>query len=217
MRAAMRGGLKALAIVLAIAGAPQRALATILFERPPADPFQAGTLFSDLQHPREAATPFVVPAHAGVTALLWWGGYFSFDDVPNPGTSPFEIRLFADTGAGPEATPFVVAAVTATVTDFPASLPQFEYAATLPAEVVLDAGLWWISIVDVDPALPTFAWRKSSEAAFSFSRLPGQGWSETPGLASVRLEGRTLPEPGTALLAGLGLAFLGVHGRRRRA
>jgi hypothetical protein len=215
MRALQRAGWTALAIILTLA-VPGRALAMTLFERLPADPFVAGTLFSDLQHPREAATPFTLAQHAGIDSLVWWGGYFSFDEVPNPDTSPFEIRFFADTGSGPEATPFLVAAVTATVAPFPASLPQFEYVATLPAPVVLDAGLWWISVVDDDTANPTFAWRKGSEAAFSYSRLPGGDWGQTPGLTSVRLEGHVLPEPGTAFLAGLGLAILGARAHRAR-
>lgn len=214
----LRAGWAALAIVASLVGslgwAPGPAFATTLFEQPPADPFVAGTLFSDLQHPREAATPFALSQPAAIGALIWWGGYFAFDDVPNPGSSPFEVRFFADTGAGPEATPFLVAAVTASVCEFPAPLQQFEYAATLPAEVALDPGLWWIAIVDVDPGNPTFAWRKGTEAAFSFSRSPAGAWAPAPGLASVRLEGRIVPEPGTVLLAGLGLAILAACSRR---
>ncbi|MEB2345122.1 MAG: hypothetical protein OZ948_10285 [Deltaproteobacteria bacterium] len=210
----MRLGILALAIVWALAGTPGRALATTVFERPAADPFLAGTLFSDLQRLREAATPFALSQPAGIDALVWWGGYFSFEEVPNPGTSPFEIRFFADTGAGPEATPFLVAAVTATISAFPASLQQFEYEARLPAELALGAGLWWISIVDVDTAPPTFAWRKGSEVASSFSRPPAGGWEQTHGLASVRLEGRVLPEPGPVLLAAIGLALLGARAQR---
>lgn len=210
----LRAGWAALAIVGVLGGAPGRARATTLFEQPPADPFGAGTLFSDLQRPREAATPFTLEQTAGIEALVWWGGYFAFETVANPGTSPFEVRFFADTGAGPEPEPFLVAAVTATVCDFPAALQQFEYAATLPSEVVLYAGRWWISIVDADSGLPTFAWRKSTEASSSFSRAPAGGWEPTPGLASVRLEGQIAPEPGTALLVGLGLAILATRGRR---
>jgi len=208
--------LSGLAIVLAVGGCPQRALASTLFELAPADPFAAGTLFSDLQHPREAASYVTLIDGAAIECLVWWGGYFSFDEVPNPGASPFEIRLFADTGSGPAEAPFVVAAVTATVTPFPASLPQFEYAASLAQPIVLAPGTYWISIVDVDPANPTFAWRKSAESFYSFSRVPGDAWSLTSGLASVRLEGVLVPEPGTAALAALGLTLLCARSRSAR-
>lgn len=204
----MRAFWSALAVLLALAGAPGPARASTLFELPPADPFAAGTLFSDLQHPREAASFVTLVEDAALESLVWWGGYFSFDDVPNPVTSSFEIRLFADTGSCPADTPFAVAAVTASVTPFPASLPQFEYAATLPQPIALPAGTYWLSIVDVDPANPTFAWRKSVEVSYSFSRLPGGDWGATPGLASVRLEGVLVPEPATGALAALGLVGL---------
>jgi hypothetical protein len=211
----MRASWTAFAIALALAGLPERTGASTLFELPPADPFAAGTLFSDAQHPREAASFFTLVEGATLDGLAWWGGYFSFEDVPNPVTSPFEIRVFTDTGTCPADVPFVAAAVTASVTPFPASLPQFEYHATLAQPGVLPAGTYWLSIVDVDPANPTFAWRKSTEVSSSFSRLPGGDWGETPGLASMRLEGSFVPEPGTGALAALGLAGLGAARARR--
>src|SRR5690606_21650488 len=151
-----------------------------------------------------------------LAGLTWWGGYFSFDDVPNPGSAPFEIRLYADTGAGPGDAPVHVASVIATVSPFAAPIQQFEYAATLAEPIVLPAGTWWIAIVDVDPANATFSWRRSTDASFSFSRAgDGFAWEQAPGLGSLRLEGSRLPEPGAALLVATGAGALG--GTRRRA
>jgi hypothetical protein len=215
----MRPSLTALAIALALAGPPEAARAATVLEQSPADPFMAGTLFSDLQHPREAASSFALGHNARLTSLVWWGGYYSLEEPPNPTSSPFEIRLYADTGSGPAETPLAVVGVTATVTPFPSALPQFEFSAMLSEPVLLLAGTtYWISIVDVDPMNPTFAWRKSTEAAWSYSRVPGEpGWDPTPGLGSVRLEGRFVPEPGTAVLAALGLGGLAAGARTRRA
>ena len=215
----MRLSLRVLAIAVLLAGASSPARASLLFELPPASPFVAGTLFSDLQHPREAASFVSLSEPALVTQVTWWGGYFTFDETPNPTASPFEIRVFADTGWGPTTTPIAVAAVTASVSPFPAPVPQFQFTATLPEPVLLPAGAtFWLSIVDVDPDLPTFAWRKATDAGVSYSRAPGTlPWHETPGIASVRLEGQVVPEPGTAVLAALGLAGLGLAGRCRPA
>jgi hypothetical protein len=215
----MRRTLRGLAIAALLANAPALARASLLFELPPADPFSAGTLFSDLQHPREAASRVRLELPGRVTRVTWWGGYFTFGDPPRPSESPFEIRFFADGDCGPAETPFAVAAVTASVSPFPAAIPQFEYTAKLPEPVLLAAQLtWWISIVDVDPNHPTFAWRKATEAAFAYSRVPGHpAWSETRGIASVRLTGPVVPEPGTAALAALGLVGLGVARRRARS
>ena len=50
--------------------------ATVIFDRPAADPFTAGTFFSDVSRPREAATPFALAGAANVHAISWRGGYF---------------------------------------------------------------------------------------------------------------------------------------------
>mgnify|MGYP006380606917 FL=1 len=78
--------------------------ATLIFDRPAADPFTAGTFFSDVSLPREASTPFQLDAPADVHGIAWRGGYF---DVATPGaTAAFVIHVFDDVAGAPSDTPF---------------------------------------------------------------------------------------------------------------
>jgi hypothetical protein len=96
---------------------------------------------------------------------------------------------------------------------------EFRFTAHLDASIDVPGGVpLWISIVDVDPARPTFAWRKSTEAGTSFSRASADfAWGATPGIASLELQGSTVPEPATSALFGLGLGALAVRHRRSTA
>ncbi len=191
---------------------------SVVFERPPADPFTAGTFFSDVDHPREAATPFALANDASIVSLVWWGGYFGLVPVAGGGTSGFVIRLYATNVFGaPASLPLHEIVVTASVSAVAGVVPGFRFETSLPAALDLPSGVpLWLAIVDVDPTWPTFAWRKSTELGTSFSRSgPGFGWHDSAGRGSFRLEGASVPEPGTALLALLGLSALGVGSRRR--
>lgn len=204
-------------VVLGLAAYRADALSVVL-EQSPADPFSAGTFFSDLDHPRSAATPFFLTSSASVASLVWWGGYFGLGPAPADGSSAFVIRLYATNGFGkPESHPLHEVAVTASVSAIAAIVPSFRFEATLPAALDIPAGiLLWLAIVDVDPTRPTFAWRKSTEYGTSYSRAePGFPWNETSGLGSFRLEGTAVPEPGTGVLALLGLSVLAIRSRRR--
>jgi hypothetical protein len=206
-------------VVLGLAAAGRADAAPVLLEQPAADPTVAGTFFSDVDQPREAATPFALAEDASITSIVWWGGYFGVGSVPSVGTSDFVIRLYAtDAFGGPAALPLQEVAVSTSVTSIPgAAVPSFQFEASLPASLDVMAGVpLWLAIVDVDPTRPTFAWRKSTESGSSFSRAgAGFAWDETPGFGSFRLEGTVVPEPGTAVLSLLGFSALGL-GRRRR-
>lgn len=190
----------------------------VVFERLPANPFQAGTFFSDVDHPREATTFFSLGSSASIASITWWGGYSGLGSVPSGATSEFVIRLYAENGhGGPGLLPFYEVAVSPTVTDIGGIVRSFRFAASLPTELEIPGGVpLWLAIVDVDPARPTFAWRKSTEAWFSYSRSDlGYGWNAAQGLGSFRLESTAVPEPGTAALTLLGLSALGFRYRRR--
>ncbi len=204
-------------VALGLASAVRADALTVLLDQPPADPFAAGTFFSDRDHPREAATPFSLERDSSITALAWWGGYFGITPLPGTSTSSFLIRLYeTDAFGAPAALPLHEVEVTASVTEIAGVMPGFRFEAALPSALAVPAGVpLWLAIVDVDPARPTFAWRKTTEAGHSWSRGgPGFAWDETPGLASFQLQGTAVPEPGTAALAALGLSLLGIRGRR---
>ncbi len=205
-------------VVAGVAAAGGAEALPVVFERPPADPFTAGTFFSDVDHPREAATPFALASDASIVSIVWWGGYFGLPPVPDAGTSGFVIRLYETNIFGaPASRPLHEISVTASVSAVAGVVPGFRFETTLPTALDLPAGVpLWLAIVDVDPTRPTFAWRKSTELGTSFSRFgPGFGWHGATGRGSFRLEGTSVPEPGTALLALLGLTALGVGSRRR--
>jgi len=201
--------------------AATRASAVPVFDRPAADPFSAGTLFSDVSQPREAATPLLLERGAEIANLIWWGGYFG---VATPGAaSPFVISLYHDESGIPADAPFWSAAVSADVAPVAGPVPQFSYSATVPTGMVIPGGVpIWISIVENDGATDaTFAWRKSSESGVSFSRPDGTSdWVAVPGAGGLRLEGTlvtAVPEPASAALTALGLAALCARrGQRRR-
>jgi hypothetical protein len=207
-------------LVLGAAAAARADALPLVFEQPPADPFAAGTFFSDRDHPREAATPFSLAHDSAIASLAWWGGYFGIGPVPSSPTSSFVILLYESDALGaPRVLPLHEIAVSASVTEVAGAVQSFRFEATLPGALDLPGGVpLWLAIVDVDPTRPTFAWRKTTEAGVSSSRAgAGLSWSEAPGLASFRLEGTTVPEPGTAALAALGLSVLGLRARRRGA
>jgi hypothetical protein len=192
--------------------------ATVIFDRPAASPFIAGTFFSDVSRPREAATPFELDGAADVHGIAWRGGYF---DPTTPGaTAAFVIQLFDDAAGTPSDTPFYRADVLADVVSFPGAVVEFSYTAVLPQALWLPGGVThWLSIAENDGATSaTFTWRKSSESGLSFSRADAaSAWQSFPGTAGFALDGvpAAVPEPNTSALLGIGV--LGLAAARARS
>ena len=199
---------------------PLQTSAFSLPEQLPADPFVAGTFFSDVHHPREAATPFALDEDASITSIVWWGGYSGLPVSSSDELAQFSVRIYAaDSWGGPKDTAFYQVQAAATRTSvLGAVIPSFQFEMILPKALHLPAGVpMWLALVDLEPKLPTFGWRKSSEFGRSFSRIgTGHAWQKVSGEASFRLKGTAVPEPGTALLVGAGLAGIAATGRRVR-
>jgi len=189
--------------------------ATVIFDRPAADPFTAGTFFTDVSRPREASTPFQLDDAADVQGIAWRGGYF---DPATPGaTAAFVIHFFDDVAGTPSDTPFYSADVLADVAAVPGVVVEFAYTAVLSQALRLPGGVTlWISIAENDDATnATFMWRKSSESGTSFSRVDAASdWQPFPGSAAFTLDGipAAVPEPNTTALLGMGI--LGLAGVR---
>jgi len=203
-------------VALLSVGAAQ---ATVLFDRPPADPFSAGTFFSDVSTPREATSSFQLGLAGAVQSIAWRGGYF---DPTTPGsTTSFAILFFADELGVPASTPFYSVDVQADVVELQGPVVQYAYTATLPQTLSLPAGVpLWISIAEDDPSTAaTFTWRKSSETGTSFSRAgSGSPWQPFPGMAGFELFGTaTVPEPATSALLGIGIVGLASARRSSRS
>jgi hypothetical protein len=194
--------------------------ATLIFDRPAADPFTAGTFFSDVSLPREASTPFHLDAPADVHGIAWRGGYFG---AATPGaTAAFVIHVFDDVAGAPSDTPFFSAEVLAEVVEFPGVVAEFAYTAQLSQALWLPGGVTlWISIAESEDATnATFTWRKSSESGTSFSRVDAaSGWQPFAGSAAFTLDGvhaaAPVPEPDTSALVAIGV--LGVASARARS
>jgi hypothetical protein len=169
---------------------------------------------------QQIADDFQLAAQTTLDSITWFGHYFQDTPVANPVN--FSLRVFADDAGKPAVLPLhtVNVAVNAVPTGLTfGTIPWFSY--STPLAIVLNPGLYWISVLESDPATPAIAgsqwmWGDSTTAGQRASRL-GDGVAWTADLdidKAFTLTGTPVPEPSTLALSLLGAA-IGIARRRR--
>jgi hypothetical protein len=212
----------AIAAFLVIAGvAPAAQGAPILTQ--PLNPTVEGE-FSNLGLTnQQIADNFQLAAQTLLDSFSWFGHYFADTAVANP--VDFSIRVFADDVGKPAVLPLqtINVSVNAVPTGLTfGTIPWFAY--STPLAVVLNPGLYWISVLETDPATPTIGgsqwmWGDSTTDGLRASRSgDGVAWTANLDLdKAFSLTGTPVPEPSTLMMSLMGVAFAVSRARRRRA
>lgn len=199
--------------------------AGIVFDRPPLDGGDANQ--SNWTGGSQYADDFSFNRESTIEGIQWWGSYFS------EGNDDFSVRVFSGSG-GPQAAP-LVAYTSLSVTRTPTSMLDssgsdvFSYELALPANLTLQAGTYYLSIVNnedvssINNNNPSdWLWLQSSvgDGNIWFRQLDGDNWVATAiqnfqGFSYILTgtqKDQPIPEPDSLTLFLLGAALM--NGRR---
>ncbi len=124
----------------------------------------------DPEYEYQSADDFVLTSDTTLAKVRWWGMYQGSNMPLDP--DAFSIRIFADAGGIPAATPIVDEQVVR-VRRRPTGVTSggydiYEYTTQLKPHVTLSAGTYWLSIVedvDVEETATAWLWALSSNSS----------------------------------------------------